>query len=89
MNESKEKDPRVVRKIQQMYDSTKRQGHEKRKGTVDANREERKKAKLARREEVLENDQEQFQLEGRVSRFSEQRVAKFRPLEGERNDGAV
>ena len=78
LNEAKECDPRVQRKVKQMYEKTKVQAAEKRKATVDANREEKRRRKDSTREEVLESQQV---LEGRVSKFSEQRIAKFRPLD--------
>ena len=72
-SEAKESDPRVRKKLRQMQEKTRAQGSEKRKLAVDENREERKKLKVARREEILDYQV----LEGRASKFSDQRVARF------------
>ena len=83
-NEVKDCDPRVQQKVKQMYEKTTVQGAKKRKATVDANREERRQEKISRRETVLGGDP--TALEGRVYKFLEQRVAKFRPLQGTMNN---
>ena len=64
--EAKESDPRVQRKVRQMYENTRLVvGAAKRKAAIEACREEKKKIKLTRREDVLE-----FQVpEGRVKKF--------------------
>ena len=83
INEAKECDPRVQHKVRQMYDKTRNiRGAEKRKAAVEANREEKKQAKRLKREAVLES---QEGSQGRANKFSDQRVAKFRPREGGMN----
>ena len=86
INEAKECDPRVQRKVKQMYDKTIVKGAEKRKAMVEANREELKSKKMARREEVLESERSASVVGTRVSTFFNQRVAKFRTLEGAANN---
>ena len=73
-NEARQSDPRVQTKVKEMHQSTKAAGAEKRKVTFDENRDERRKRKIARREQVLESEV----AERRVEKFSEKRVAKFR-----------
>ena len=73
-NEARQSDPRVQTKVKEMHESTRAAGAEKRKVTFDENRDERRKQKIARREQVLESEV----AEGRVEKFSEKRVAKFR-----------
>ena len=75
-NEAKQSDPRVQKKVQQMQENTRAVGGEKRKIAFDSNRDERRKQKIARRQQVLEGEV----LEGRVEKFSEQRTAKFRAV---------
>ena len=79
-NEARESDPRVQKKLKQMQDNTRAVGAEKRKAAIDENREEKRRQKIARRGEILEVQV----MEGRVAKFSDQRVAKFRV----REDGA-
>ena len=73
-NEAKQSDPRVQQKVKEMHENTRAAGAEKRKAAVEENREERKKIKLSRREQVLEAEV----LDGRAEKFSEMRVARFR-----------
>ena len=75
-NEAKQSDPRVQKKVMQMHENTRAAGALKRKATVSEIREERKKQKLARREQVLEAEV----LEGRIEKFSEKRVSRFRAV---------
>ena len=83
-NEVKDCDPRVQQKeVKQMYEKMTVQGAKKRKATVEANRDKRRQEKILRQEPVFGSDP--TVLEGRVYKFSEQRVAKFRPLEGTMN----
>ena len=70
-----------------MYDKTRNiRGAEKRKATVEANREEKKQAKLLKQEAVL-GSQEGSQE--RVNKFSDQRAAKFRPRKGGMNNNIL
>ena len=73
--EAKDSDPRVQRKVIQMYEKARLVvGAAKQKVAIEACQEEKKKIKLTRQEDVLE-----FQVpEGRVKKFSEQRQEKFR-----------
>ena len=73
-NEAKESDPRVQKKLKQFHDNTRAVGAEKHKTTAKEIREDRKRLKITRREEILEGQV----LERQMEKFSDWRAAKFR-----------